>query len=208
MKPILSSQLPKYPYPAVIVGNGPSRLKYDIELLKGRAVVFGCNRFFKDFDFSGYPHFIGMCDDEIIREALHFKRRFPLVTPAHGRDKRYSQSPFLYYEEVPHILYLTRSLWKVTGVALIQLAQELTCSPIFLMGFGEHGNVYHTESSLEKASRLGGYVHELWTTKQFALFRIGHHSESLVDIPYVEWDDLLNHLPLSLPVKDFVPSET
>ena len=43
---------------AFIIGNGKSRIGFDLLLLKHNGTVFGCNALYRDFDVCNYalPH--------------------------------------------------------------------------------------------------------------------------------------------------------
>ena len=57
---------------AFIIGNGESRKDFDLMILKGKGVVFGCNALYRDFQISNpkyvLPDYLVAIDDEIITE--------------------------------------------------------------------------------------------------------------------------------------------
>jgi hypothetical protein len=52
--------------PAILIGNGPSRLPYRIKRLKSLAPVFGCNAAYRDFPWLAG---LGIIDPEITKEV-------------------------------------------------------------------------------------------------------------------------------------------
>lgn len=49
---------------ALIVGNGPSRKGFDLNSMKGRIPIFGCNALYRDFE----PDYLVAIDDDMISE--------------------------------------------------------------------------------------------------------------------------------------------
>lgn len=127
------SKLKKYTgLPAIIIGNSPSRHSINIENLKGKGIIFGCNRLCQDINFQGYPFFLGACDDSI----------YELLGPM--KEWRENHNIILYHNppndvlkafDVSYIHYDIMELWKNTGHAMVQVAIHLECSPIYLLGF-------------------------------------------------------------------------
>lgn len=67
---------------AFIIGNGPSRKGFDLNLLKGHGTIYGCNALYRDFPKHDIPDYLVAIDDAIIEEieASDFpKDRF--ITP-------------------------------------------------------------------------------------------------------------------------------
>ena len=198
--------------PAIVLGNGPSRLQYDIAKLKGHCIVFGCNRVFEDMDaFKGFPFFFGAGDD-IVFKAINRRKEileyFPLIVPE-------KPHPFVDQFNLSHIKYFKHLSWKNTGHAMIQFAIELGCSPIFIVGFGDTpkkvaeksylDNVYQ-HSSFGKGLRYSENDRHQNHVERFAktvlelkqksptLFRIGHHSNLLNGVEVIEFDSVQEYL--------------
>jgi hypothetical protein len=165
---------------AIVIGNGPSRLNYNLELLKGRAILFGCNALVKDIDFLD---FLGICDFEIMLEIqnLSLIKQLPTIITL-GRFPTTLDS-FKYPKGIP--------AWGLTGQAMVQVAAYLKLDPIFIIGFGDEGNCYREENR-DKAKHFADI---LLKDLPKNVYRIGDHSKHLKKIPFVEWEDLLNHLP-------------
>ena len=56
---------------AFIIGNGPSRAGFNLELLRDHGTIFGCNALYRDFK----PDYLVAIDDPIIEEIK--KSKFP-----------------------------------------------------------------------------------------------------------------------------------
>ena len=52
---------------AFIIGNGLSRSEFDLETLRGKGTIFGCNALYRDFT----PDYLVAIDDKIISEINH-----------------------------------------------------------------------------------------------------------------------------------------
>jgi hypothetical protein len=52
---------------AYIIGNGLSRSEFDLEKLRGKGTIFGCNALYRDFT----PDYLVAIDDKIISEINH-----------------------------------------------------------------------------------------------------------------------------------------
>lgn len=209
-----AEQLPKYKnIPAVVLGNGPSRLHYDINALKGRCIVFGCNRIWQDYKPEGTPFFFGACDETIYESLIgheNILKEAPLIVP----HNHY----ILDHYEMSHINFFERYPWKNTGRAMLKMALLLGCSPIFILGFSDQPiktdfgfleNVYQHDirksgwrfaSNRDTSKSIVGNFHRelLELTKKYpqSFWRIGDHSQLLKNIPMVEWNDLIRNLPV------------
>lgn len=56
---------------AFIIGNGPSRKGFNLDILKGHGTIYGCNALYRDFD----PDYLVAIDEDIIKEIK--KSKFP-----------------------------------------------------------------------------------------------------------------------------------
>ena len=201
--------------PAVIIGNGPSRLQHNIAALKGRAVIFGCNRFFEEAAaFKGSPVFLGIQDDPIFRVfAAHESVDWlPLIAPDNPH-------PVTLCLQLPRI-ETKGKIWSCTGNSMAEFALEAGCAPVVLLGFGdlplkEGGmlldNVYnHNEhksgrghTMMNHSAKFYRFAKKLTELKQKnpkSLYRIrGFEPSTLNLIEAVDFDDLVQALPL-LPV--------
>ena len=52
------------------IGNGESRLGFDLERLRKLGTIMGCNALYRDFRFKRYilPHYLVAIDDAIVTE--------------------------------------------------------------------------------------------------------------------------------------------
>lgn len=61
---------------ACVIGNGPSRLNFDLNLIKSKMTTYGCNAIYRDFT----PDYLISMDfnmvEEIIKSKAHFKSKF------------------------------------------------------------------------------------------------------------------------------------
>ena len=74
---------------AFIIGNGPSRLDFDLELLIDHGTIYGCNALYRDFT----PHFLVAIDPPIIEEIkLHQFPSDKFIVPPH--DEQYESASF------------------------------------------------------------------------------------------------------------------
>lgn len=64
---------------AYIIGNGPSRKDFDLELLRGSGTIYGCNALYRDF----HPDYLVAIDTGIIAEILasDFPRNRFIIPP-------------------------------------------------------------------------------------------------------------------------------
>lgn len=113
---------------AVVVGNGESRLAYDLSTLRSELRVFGCNALYRDF----IPHFLGAVDIEMTNEIVRAVARQPYVfIGPEGRIQQWVQA-----ERDPGGLIVAELEpdWT-TGPMVLRAAAVLGCDPIYLLGF-------------------------------------------------------------------------
>ena len=53
---------------AFVIGNGKSRLDFDLRSISKKGTVFGCNALYRDFADRSVPHFLVAIDDAMITE--------------------------------------------------------------------------------------------------------------------------------------------
>ena len=80
---------------AFIIGNGPSREGFDLNILKGHGTIYGCNALYRDFD----PDYLVAIDDDIIKEIK--KSKFPknkfIVPPLEEQFEDPEYNPYRRY---------------------------------------------------------------------------------------------------------------
>lgn len=84
---------------AYIIGNGPSRSKFDIAKLKGKGTIFGCNALYRDYPDHSIPDYLVAIDEEIIKEikkSKYPKKRF-IVPPDNEQYEDPKYNPYARY---------------------------------------------------------------------------------------------------------------
>lgn len=210
-----ADKVPKYfKVPAIVIGNSPSRYGIDLNLFKGKGVVFGCNRLCQEIDFKGFPFFLGACDEtiyELLGPMEDWRANHNFIayhTPSH---------PVLDHFKVPHINYI-QDQWNNTGRAMIKFAEFLGCSPIYLVGFFNYAqdnkgrfisNMYEHDIR-KKGFRYTNELHSNFHVQPFrkSISEIQQKSpELLVEVrgdgvfPYLKNSISLNDVLSTLPTK-------
>lgn len=133
--------------PAVVIGNGESRLKFGLFELSGReCIVFGCNALYRDFT----PTFLGAVDRGMICELLESNYHldnycvFPKTdTPRISRQVK----------DTSRIIEWTDDRGWSTGPMMVHFACRLGCNPIYLLGFDFSFSRDHTVNNIYKGSK-------------------------------------------------------
>lgn len=123
---------------AVIIGNGKSRLQFDLNIIKQRFVTYGCNALYRDF----IPDILVSMDihmvTEIINAKIHHKTHF--VTQ-HVND-----IDLLAGLGEPINFIRTHVSTPDSGTAATEYASLKNHKQIYIIGFdyhnGQHNNVY------------------------------------------------------------------
>lgn len=123
---------------AVIIGNGRSRLNFDLNQLKERFVTYGCNGLYRDFS----PDILVSMDIHMVTEIINSR--------AHHRLKFYTQHvndiDLLAGNGEPINFVKTYTATPDSGTAAVELACDNNHPHIYIIGFdyhqGEHNNVY------------------------------------------------------------------
>lgn len=81
---------------AFIIGNGPSRKKFDLRLLKGHGTIFGCNALYRDYPKFDIPDFLVAIDDKIIQEiqSSKFPKERVILPPEDERHEDPEYNPY------------------------------------------------------------------------------------------------------------------
>jgi len=131
---------------AFIIGNGPSRAGFDLELLRGHGTIFGCNALYRDFK----PDYLVAIDDPIIEEIK--KSKFP--------KKKFIEPPENEKYEDPEYNRFSR-VRSNAGVNAMFEAIKMGYNELICLGFDfmvkdpKHalGNVYQGTSSYGPETR-------------------------------------------------------
>jgi len=132
---------------ALVVGNGESRLLFDLKNIKDQFSLIGCNAVYRDVDVS---HLI-CCDQRMVLEAT--KKINPEKTKIYTRRKWLIGFDDYEIESIPELPYIGElrqdqpQNWN-SGPYAVLLACTMNFQEIFLMGFdlysinGKVNNVY------------------------------------------------------------------
>lgn len=133
-----------------VLGNGKSRLKYDLQQLKDIANTYGCNAIYRDFS----PDYLISMDEYMVKEIIS--------NGGHLRSKFYTQrhnSPIFnkHKDAVNHTNFVVNDKWNGdSGTGALRIAGSHGYKKIYMLGF-DYGtsytdNVYYgTEHYLPKA---------------------------------------------------------
>lgn len=143
--------------PAIVIGNGESRLSTNIEVLRTTgAITIGCNALYRDFS----PDFLIAVDQNMISEimqsgyACHHKSVLPKGhVESYAKRNQIDIDGTLYQGLVINDLHQG---WA-SGTSAITVACQIGCNPIYLFGFdGGSGpqnlinNIYKGTSNYNK----------------------------------------------------------
>lgn len=143
---------------AYIIGNGPSRKNFDLEMLKGSGQVYGCNALYRDF----IPDFLFMVDSKISKVIVDERVHEKCVCYAPSLEVNRSKGALNLIPHNPH--------W-VSGQAAMWTACVHGHKNLYLIGFDfrEYGkdqlnNIYQDTPCY--GERKSDAVFEAWL-KQF-----------------------------------------
>lgn len=151
---------------AFVVGNGTSRSTIDLESLKNKGIIYGCNALYREFD----PHYLIAVDTKMILEINKSKvqHKIPVWT---NRNKMYAKfTGFNYFEPSKGWSSGPTALWK---------ASEDGADEIYILGFDYKGigenqdkvnNMYsgtfNYKKTGERATYFGNWLKQTVTTIQ------------------------------------------
>lgn len=140
--------------PAFVLGNGKSRLNFDLDLFKKHGKVYGCNALYRDFT----PHVLVATDPGISKEI---------------EDSNYPENNIFYTRKPshPHSKLITKHWGFSSGSVAVKLAAMSGHQFIYLVGFDLQGinglvnNVYadtpNYRSSNDKATYFGNWINQI-----------------------------------------------
>ena len=123
---------------AVIIGNGTSRLNFDLHKIKDKFVTYGCNALYRDF----IPDYLISMDIHMVNEIINAK--------AHNLCKFYTQ----HVNDIDELqskgerinFVQTYVATPDSGTAAVELASKNEHNKIYIIGFDYHNcqnnNVY------------------------------------------------------------------
>lgn len=107
--PIHTDAMPKQALgPAFVIGNGESRVAFDLNTLKGKGTTFGCNALHRDF----WPDFL-ICVDHSMRGEIANSSKYP-------KEK---------------VVFKYRDRGFASGPCALSVASDRGHNPIFILGF-------------------------------------------------------------------------
>jgi len=123
---------------AVVLGNGPSRLKFDLSKITYWAKTFGCNAIYRDY----MPDYLIAMDWNMVEEIVHsgFHNYTQFYTQHENRADEWAKTePIHFVANEPDTLD--------SGNSAIKLAIQKGHRVIYLVGFDyvsgeEHNNIY------------------------------------------------------------------
>jgi hypothetical protein len=203
--------------PAFVIGNGIGRKDLDLNQLRNRGIIFGCNYIVKDYDFSDVPHFIGTQDQNplnyICMHTQFLQKGGNLITPdiIAGR-------PDLKY--VPRRIVVKNTSGS-TGHMMLNCARHLGCDPIVLIGIAdpfkkvdgaetdniygggingeENGHRVYTRVFPMNAQRTKTNIH--WPQEYVKILAkitatvVATNPDNILQIPAIPFDELCDMLP-------------
>jgi len=169
---------------AYIIGNGPSRKDFDLNLLKDTGQIYGCNALYRDFN----PDFLFMVDSKMSRVIIDDQVYEKCVCYAPSIEVNRSGGKLNLIPNNPH--------W-VSGPAAMWTACVHGHKNIYLIGFdfreygqGKLNNIY--QDTLCYGERNSDVVFEAWLKQFRTLIKQRPYCQFTVvhDSP----PDFLNHL--------------
>ena len=122
---------------AFVVGNGISKIFYDIDVLKKRGMILACNRSFEDH----YVDILTFNDIQFnhIVKCLRFPGKF--IVPMIGYGNKFTEilkprmDDIYYFTYVNEIKDQNGLRYKNSGLTMAEAAYKMGFNPIILVGF-------------------------------------------------------------------------
>jgi hypothetical protein len=119
---------------AVVIGNGTSRLNFDLNKIKDKFTTYGCNALYRDF----IPHYLISMDIymvyEILNNKIHHKTKF-YTQHINQIDELATTEPIHFIEGYANT--------PDSGTAAIKIAILDGHKYIYLLGFDYHDGTYN-----------------------------------------------------------------
>lgn len=116
------------PVPAIIIGNGKSRLQFDLESLKNYGVTFGCNGIYRDFS----PDYLVAMDRNMVDEIIQAKAYMNSVFYTQYDNAIEKQ---IIRDRLPINFTQPISETNDSGTSCVKLATGFGFTRIFMLGF-------------------------------------------------------------------------
>ncbi len=141
---------------ALVVGNGESRLPFDLRIIKDRFSLIGCNAVYRDVEV---PYLV-CCDQRMVLEAT--RKTNPNKTKIYTRRKWLVGFDDYGIESIPELPYVgelrqDQSQHWNSGPYAVLLACTMQFEEIFLLGFdlysynGKVNNVYKDTENYQRS---------------------------------------------------------
>ena len=146
---------------AFVLGNGTSRKSINLEQLKTKGTIYGCNALYRDFD----PDFLVAVDVKMILEInqAKYQHRHPVWT-----------NPNRAYDKMNGLNFFNPSKGWSSGPTALHLASEHQNNVIYIIGFDYQGiedkinNIYAStpnyKKSHERATFYGNWLKQTCIT--------------------------------------------
>ena len=129
---------------AFVLGNGTSRKSINLEQLKTKGTIYGCNALYRDFD----PDFLVAVDVKMILEInqAKYQHRHPVWT-----------NPNRAYDKMNGLNFFNPSKGWSSGPTALHLASEHQNNVIYIIGFDYQGiedkinNIYASTPNYKKS---------------------------------------------------------
>lgn len=159
---------------AFVIGNGRSRLGLDLNSLRGKGKIFGCNALYRDFA----PDVLVATDPGISEEIE--KSGYPENHIFYTRKPKHSNSKLI-----------TKNFGYSSGPVALTLAAMEGYHNIYLIGFdlkginGKHNNVYSGTANYKPlnsdATYYGNWVNQIFSiSREFSLsnyYKVGEENQ-------------------------------
>lgn len=131
---------------ACVIGNGPSRLNFDLDCINNTMYTYGCNALYRDF----MPNYLIAMDDQLVREIL--KNKIQFKTNFYTQEKhKFDHMTVDVNEKINWLKPLDKRL--DSGNSALEVALNHAYDIIYMIGFDyntdDHklDNVYHGTTS-------------------------------------------------------------
>lgn len=219
MKQISFREIPRQKNtPAFVVGNGIGRKDLDISQLKGRGIVFGCNKLGLEYDFTGYPfHLISGDPDPLkLLYQQNYCGSLILNTVAAKQPARIAHVNNAIVFDTASAKYMPSS-----GNIALEAAVQLGCNPVIILGImntfekisnywtdnmydqkihyknAEKYRLYTGEQIDAQRTKLDnwakGFFHTIIKNPQILFAKVSGTSK--LDLPSISWEDITTNMP-------------
>lgn len=137
---------------AFVLGNGTSRKNLDLEKLKSKGKIYGCNALYREFT----PDYLIAVDVKMILEINQYKWQY---------DNIVYTNPNKAYNKMRHLNFFNPSKGWSSGPTALWLASQHKYDEIYIIGFDFQGldngkvlnNIYADTRNYKKANERATY---------------------------------------------------